>query len=162
MVPISHKHSLNKSNVKKTWINSVVWNHVRDWNDAAKVVVVTYASCRCESVWIRRIILKTNSFAIFFSWNDWMCWLIFASPHTHTLNSVCNAVYEFSPSHELGFDSVSKSASSSSNSGSPLGSSNTFQKQLLPTRKKEKKLQFKVNLIYIYIFRKFNTNHLST
>lgn len=68
-------------------------------------------------------------------------------------------MYECSPSHELGFDSVSKSASSSSNSGSPLGSSNTFQKQLLPTREKEKKniklnkikvLQFKVNLIYIY------------
>lgn len=112
----------------------------RKRNCAATVFYETYTVCRCTMFTIEfaRSKLKTNSFAIFFSRNGFNVLIDFyIATYTHTtIDYVCNAVCEFSPSHELGFDSVSKSASSSSNSGSPLGSSNTFQKQLLPTKKK--------------------------
>lgn len=79
---------------------------------------------------------KTNSFAIFFSSKYVNVLIDFPIvTRTHTTTGAFVMPYNFSPSHKLGFDSVSKSAnSSSSNSGSPLGSSNTFQKQLLPTK----------------------------
>lgn len=104
-------------------------------NGAAKMFNGTYTVCRCWLNGIRRHATQNASIRHFL-FHVWIDFRIDTNTNTHVYQQNAFVMpYEFSPSHELGFDSVSKSASSSSNSGSPLSSSNTFQKQLLPTKK---------------------------